>query len=95
MVSGIISGVCRNLAKEFGDDVKIYSDDNARKEGVLDSKTPLREPNFFVSCKNPSSRKVKDRYFTNTRLLGNRYLRSAALCIECRWFPDWEDVLER
>ena len=96
MTSEVISGVCVKLKEEFGDDVKLYTENSARKAGVLNSKTPLREPNFYVSCKSPSSQKrVKDRYFTNTQLLGNRYLRSFALCVECRWFPDWQSALDR
>ena len=92
----IIAGVCTKLFDEFGENCKIYTENSARKQGRLDSKSPLREPNFYVSCKSPASTKrVKDRYFTNTQLLGNRYLRSASLCVECRWFEDWQDVLDR
>jgi len=94
VVRDIIVGVCEKLKQEFTD-VKIYSEDTARKKGVLDSKSPLREPNFYVSCKIPRTGKIKDRHFTSTQFLGNRYLRSAGLCIECRWFEDWESVLEK
>ena len=95
MIKDIIGGVVGKLAGEFGDDIVIYTEDVKRKEGALDSKSPLRRPNFFVSCKNPSSRRVKDRYFTSTQLLGNRYLQRAALCVECRWLDDWRETLER
>ena len=94
MVNEIISGVYAKLTKEFGE-IKLYTDNSARKTGVLDSKAPLREPNFYVSCKKPSNNRVKDKVFTNTQFLGNRYLRSVALCIECRWFDDWQEVLDR
>lgn len=102
MVREIISGVCGKLEAEFPG-VKVYTVNKLRKEGVLSSKNPLREPNFFVSCKSPKSTRSKDRYFTSTQLLGNRYLRSIALCVECRWFvdeegspvPDWQEVLNR
>ncbi|MCL1903849.1 MAG: hypothetical protein FWF94_05490 [Oscillospiraceae bacterium] len=95
MVSEIISGVCSNLAREFGEDVKIYTEDSARKAGILNSKAPLRESNFYVSSKNPSNKRIKDRHFTSTQLLGNRYLHSVALCVECRWFENWQDILDR
>jgi hypothetical protein len=95
VVNEIIAGVCKKLVEEFGENCKIYTENSARKIGVLDSNAPLREPNFYVSCKSPVSRRVKDRHFTNTALLGNRYLRSAGLCVECRWFEDWHEILER
>ena len=95
MVNEVIDGVCKKLVSEFGESVKVYSDNTARKSGVLDSKSALREPNFYVSCKSPASKRAQDRYFTSRQFLGNRYLRSAALCVECRWFPDWQSVLDR
>jgi len=94
MVGEIIKGVCEKLEGEF-EGCKIYCDNPQRKEGRLNSKSPLREANFFVSCKNPASKRVQDRYFTSTQLLGNRYLRSVTLCVECRWFPNWQEVLDR
>lgn len=106
MIKDIISGVCKKLTDEFCKDgkyckekeIKIYTENSERKTGTINSKSSpsLRQPNFYVSCKNPpGSQKAKERYFTNTQLLGNRYLQSVALCVECRWFPDWQDVLDR
>jgi hypothetical protein len=91
----MILGVCERLREEFGETVKIYTDNSVRKTGALDSKSSLREPNFYVNCKIPRTGKIKDRHFTSTQMLGNRYLRSAGLCIECRWFDDWQAVLDR
>ncbi|MCL2037019.1 MAG: hypothetical protein FWG83_06515 [Oscillospiraceae bacterium] len=98
MIGEIISGVVKKLEEEFGggETPKIYTGNSQRKTGVLDSKSPLREPNFYISCRTPGlSKKSKDRYFTSTQLLGNRYLRSVSLCVECRWFEDWHQILER
>jgi hypothetical protein len=96
VINEIISGVCEKLREEFGEELKIYDENTARKKGVLDSNKPLREPYFYVSCRNPTaSKRVKDRYFTQVQLLGNRYLRSVALCVECRWFENWGEVLDR
>jgi hypothetical protein len=98
MISDIVTGVCEKLTEEFIEDfgkVRVYSDNVSRKAGALDSKSALRQPNFFVSCKSPSGTRARDRFFTNTQLLGNRYLRGYAFCVECRWFPDWRDILER
>ena len=94
MVGEIIAGVCERLEREF-EGVRIYTENSKRKTGRLDSKSPLREPNFYVSCRLPKTGKIRDRSFTCTQLLGNRYLRSAGLCVECRWFEDWQEVLER
>jgi hypothetical protein len=95
VVNEIIAGVRKKLLEEFGENCNIFTSAAARKEARLNSKSPLREPNFYVSCKVPKTGKTKDRNFTSTQLLGNRYLRTAGICIECRWFPEWQEVLER
>lgn len=76
MINAIISGVCEALSREFGVDFAVYT------ESVVQG---AEKPCFVATCKNPKSGSVKDRYFTEKQLLGNRYLRSAGLCVE--YFP--------
>jgi len=75
MINAIISGVCAALSREFGG-YAVYTE-NAVQGG--------EKPCFVVTCKNPKSGSVKDRYFTERQLIGKRYLRSAGLCVE--YFP--------
>ena len=76
MINEIISGVCEAISREFGKDYAVYTENTVQG---------AKKPCFFITCKNPKSGSVKDRYFTNKQLLGNRYLRSAGLCVE--FFP--------
>jgi hypothetical protein len=86
MINDIISGVCARLTEEFGEDTVVYSETTDKKEGLLNMSKCLSgvTPYFFISCKNPLSGRVKDRYFTHRQLLGNRYMRSSGLCVEYR-----------
>jgi len=81
LINDIISGVCKKLTGEFG--YSVYT------ENVPQS---AEKPCFVVTCKNPKSGSVKDRYFTEKQLLGNRYIRSAGLCVE--FFPASADKRE-
>ncbi|MDR0197984.1 MAG: hypothetical protein LBI36_07200 [Oscillospiraceae bacterium] len=90
MINEIISGVCEALSEEFG--FPVHTEKSAQG---------AQKPCFFVTCKNPRSGSVKDRYFVSRQLLGDRYLNSAGLCVE--FFPsapllargEYGEVLDR
>jgi len=81
MINAVISGVCAALVREFG--CAVYTED-AVQGG--------EKPCFVVTCKNPKSGSVKDRYFTERQLIGRRYLLSAGLCVE--YYPAASDKRE-
>ena len=66
MINSIIEGISASLNAEFGDDYTIYT------ENVEQG---LKEPCFFISCINPTSR----------IFLGKRYFKTNQMCIH--YFP--------
>jgi hypothetical protein len=81
MVNEIISGVKSALVAEFGeDDYDILTEAPAgqtRCDGEV-------KPCLFVTNRIPRGGSVRERRFSNRQLLGNRYLRTAGLCVEYR-----------
>jgi len=81
MIDAIVSGVTEKLVREFG--YAVYTENSAQGS---------KKPCFVVSCKNPISGGAKDRRFTETQIIGNRYVRSAGLCVE--FFPASKGIRE-
>lgn len=70
MINSIIEGISISLNAEFGDDFTIYTE--SVEQG-------LKEPCFFISCINPTSRVF----------LGKRYFKTNQMCIQ--YFPTDKD----
>lgn len=66
MINSILEAISVSLDAEFGENYKIYSE--AKNQG-------LKEPCFFISCINPTSK----------LFLGKRYFRKNQFCVQ--YFP--------
>lgn len=66
MINSIIEAISISLNAEFGENYEIYSE--AKKQD-------LKEPCFFISCINPTSK----------LFLGKRYFRKNQFCVQ--YFP--------
>lgn len=63
MINAIITGISRELGKEFGKRYKVYTEDV--EQG-------LKEPCFFITCLNPTTKLFR----------GKKYFRTNQFCIQ-------------
>ena len=69
MINAIITGISLELGKEFGKRYKVYTEDV--EQG-------LKEPCFFITCLNPTTKLFR----------GKKYFRTNQFCIQ--YFPENE-----
>ncbi|MCL2754872.1 MAG: hypothetical protein FWD35_04030 [Oscillospiraceae bacterium] len=87
MLNEIIVGVKNALICEFGEgdfDIFTESPDGGSSSPSSGGGKSTVKPCLFVTSRIPRSGSVRERRFSNRQLLGNRYIKTAGLCIEHR-----------